>query len=65
MLRYEERNLTNYKKMIEREKIKAGQEIEHLKIEILHNIEDMKLSIYAELDKIYINYMEKYAILKG
>ncbi len=30
-----------------------------------HNIDDLKISIFAELDRIYRNYMEKYANLKG
>ena len=30
-----------------------------------HNIDDLKISIYAELDRIYQTYMERYATLKG
>jgi hypothetical protein len=65
LFRHEDRNLSNFKKSIEREKIKVNQEIEHIKKEMIHNIDDLKISIYAELDRIYKNYMEKYATLKG
>ena len=65
LLRFEERNLSNYKKGIEREKHKVAQVFDSLKMEIDHNIEDMKISVQAELDRIYRNYMEKYANLKG
>lgn len=65
LLKYEERNLSGYKKTIEREKQRAGQAIDSLKKEMEHNIDDLKISIFAELDRIYRNYMEKYATLKG
>lgn len=32
---------------------------------MIHNVDDLKISILAELDRIYKNYMEKYATLKG
>lgn len=32
---------------------------------MVHNIDDLKISIYAELDRVYKFYMEKYATLKG
>ena len=38
LLRYEERNLSSYKKGIEREKHKVGQVFDSLKKEIEHNI---------------------------
>lgn len=47
LLRYEERNLSNYKKALEREKIKVNGEVENLKKEIIHNIDDLKISIFA------------------
>lgn len=65
LFRYEERNLTNYKKSIEREKARVVQEVEHLKKEVAHNIDDLKISILAELDRIYKGYMERYATLKA
>jgi hypothetical protein len=61
----EDRNLSNLKKPIEREKIKVNQEIEHIKKEMIHNIDDLKISIYAELDNIFKNYLETYANLNG
>ncbi len=39
--------------------------MEHLKNEMIHNIDDLRISILAELDRIYKNYMEKYATLKS
>jgi hypothetical protein len=36
-----------------------------MKREMEHNIDDLKISIFAELDRIYRFYMEKYATLKG
>ena len=39
--------------------------MEHLKNEVIHNIDDLRISILAELDRIYKNYMEKYATLKS
>jgi hypothetical protein len=65
LFRHEERNLVNYKKSIEREKAKVVQEVEHLKKEVTHNIDDLKISILAELDRIYKGYMERYATLKA
>ena len=65
LLRQEERNLSNYKKGLEREKMKVNSEIETLKKEVIHNIDDLKISIFAELDRIYRSYMEKYATLKA
>lgn len=65
LFRYEDRNLSAYKKSIEREKMKVGQEMEHLKKEMVHNIDDLKISLLAELDRGYKNYMEKYATLKA
>lgn len=65
LFRHEERNLTNYKKIIEREKARVVQEVEHLKKEVMHNIDDLKISILAELDRIYKGYMERYATLKS
>ena len=65
LLRYEERNLSAFKKSIEREKQKVALEIENIKKEIIHNIDDLKITIDAELDGIYRHYMEKYATLKG
>ncbi len=32
---------------------------------MVHNIDDLKISIHAELDRIYRLYMEKYAMLKS
>lgn len=57
LLKFEERNLSSYKKAIEREKQRAGQVIDSLKKEMEHNIDDLKISIFAELDRIYRNYM--------
>lgn len=65
LLRHEERNLTSYKKTIERQKYKVGQVFDSLKKQMEHNIDDLKISVFAELDRIYRNYMEKYANLKG
>lgn len=65
LFRYEERNLSAFKKSIEREKARAATEIEHLKKEMMHNVDDLKISIMAELDRVYKSYMEKYATLKG
>jgi hypothetical protein len=45
--------------------VKASQEIESMKNELIHNIDDLKISILAELDSIYCNYMTKYANLKS
>jgi hypothetical protein len=39
--------------------------MEHLKKEMVHNIDDLKISVLAELDRVYKHYMEKYATLKG
>ena len=36
-----------------------------MKKEIIHNIDDLKISVFAELDRIYRQYMEKYATLKA
>ena len=47
LLRLEERNLSNYKKGIEREKQRVGKVFDSLKMEIDHNIEDMKISVQA------------------
>lgn len=47
LLRYEERNLSTYKKDIEKEKQKVGQAFDSLKKEIEHNIDDLKISVYA------------------
>lgn len=35
-----------------------------MKREIIHNIEDLKLSVQAELDRVYKLFMEKYAVFK-
>jgi hypothetical protein len=35
-----------------------------MKKECIHNIDDFKISVLASLDKIYLDYMEKYAIIK-
>jgi hypothetical protein len=32
---------------------------------MIHNVDDLKISILAELDRVYKDYMEKYATLKG
>ena len=40
-------------------------EIEQLKKEMIHNVDDLKISVLAELDRVYKDYMEKYATLKG
>lgn len=65
LLKYEERNLNAFKKRIEREKNKVHQEFDALKRQLIHNIEDLKLSIQAELDRVYKLFMEKYAIFKS
>jgi len=57
--------LSSFKKSIEREKARVVAEVEQLKKEIVHNVDDLKISVFAELDRIYKNYMEKYATLKG
>jgi hypothetical protein len=57
--------LSSFKKSIEREKARVVAEVEQLKKEIVHNVDDLKISVLAELDRIYKNYMEKYATLKG
>jgi hypothetical protein len=57
--------LSNYKKLIEREKVKASLDIESMKNELIHNIDDLKISVLAELDGIYCSYMTKYANLKS
>lgn len=41
-----------------------NQEFDALKREIIHNIEDLKLSVQAELDRVYKLFMEKYAVFK-
>jgi hypothetical protein len=65
LLKHEQRNLSNFKKQIEREKTRANFEVENMKKEYIHNIDDLKLSIIAALDRIYVAYMEKYATLKS
>ncbi len=40
-------------------------EIDQLKKEMMHNLDDLKISILAELDRVYKDYMEKYATVKG
>lgn len=50
---------------MEREKAKVIQEVEHLKREVTHNMDDLKISILAELDRVYKGYMERYAALKA
>jgi hypothetical protein len=40
-------------------------EVEQLKKEVMHNLDDLKISVLAELDRVYKDYMEKYATLKG
>ena len=57
--------MSSFKKSIQREKARVGAEVEQLKKEIVHNVDDLKISVFAELDRIYKNYMEKYATLKG
>jgi hypothetical protein len=32
---------------------------------MIHNVDDLKISVLAELDRVYKDYMEKYATLKG
>jgi 1-aminocyclopropane-1-carboxylate deaminase/D-cysteine desulfhydrase-like pyridoxal-dependent ACC family enzyme len=57
--------MNQFKKRIEREKSKVTHEFDSVKREIIHNIEDLKLSVHAELDRVYKIFMEKYAIFKG
>jgi hypothetical protein len=65
LLKNEERNIRCFKSRIGREKERINQDVSAWRVEFNHNVEDLRLSLHAELDRIYQNYLERYAQFKG
>ena len=65
LLRHEERNIRTFKKQISREKERVDEDMSAFRIEINHTLEDLRLSLHAQLDRVYQDYMERYAKFKG
>ena len=65
MMKYEERNINAFKRVIGHEKNRINSELEALSLEINHIIEDYRLSLQAVLDRIYQNYITRYAEFKS
>ena len=65
LLKNEEKNIGNFKQKIEKEKVRVENDFALLKTEIDHTIEDLKLTVQAELDRVYQVFISKYAEVKG
>ena len=65
MMKYEERNISSFKRMIISEKNRLNSELESYHVEINHMLEDFRLSLHAVLDRIYQNYITRYAEFKS
>lgn len=54
-----------FKTQIAREKERVNDDMASFKTEINHTLEDLRLSLHAQLDRIYQGYIERYAKFKG
>ena len=65
LLRGEQRNIRAFKNQISREKERVDEDMNAFKTELNHTLEDLRLSLHAHLDRVYQDYMERYAKFKG
>jgi hypothetical protein len=64
LLGEEEGNLRYFKEKIDSEKQRAGRDFEHLKQQVGHLIEDLQVSVLAELDLVYKDFLTRYKQFK-
>jgi hypothetical protein len=64
LLSNEEGNVEHMRKLIENEKKRVDRDFENFAKEVLHIIEDLKLSVYAQLDCVFMGFMALYKNLK-
>jgi hypothetical protein len=65
VLSNEEGNVDHIKKLIDKEKKRVDRDFDNFIRSIIHIIEDLKSSIYAQLNTIFINFIDLYKNMKS
>jgi hypothetical protein len=60
----EEGNVEHMRKLIENEKKRVDRDFDNFIKEIIHIVEDLKLSVYAQLDCVFMGFMDIYKNMK-